>query len=66
MDIIFVCNKCEHHLFIKVSDELINILKKIPNYDCPSCGINRELNWRYLGIGNGEEEKDNFNWMNKR
>lgn len=65
MDSIFVCNKCNHHLFIEINDEFIKILDKLSNYCCPACGTNRDLNWRFLKIGDSENELENFKWMDE-
>ena len=64
-DAVFVCRKCEHHLFIEINDDFVRILKKLPKYECPSCGELGELNWSFSHIGKSEDEKDNFDWINE-
>jgi len=42
-DIVFICRKCEHNLFI--SKEELKKIWDLPNTDCPFCGEEGERNW---------------------
>lgn len=63
----FVCRKCEHVLAMnpstKDADELMYMIFKISNMDCPYCGEQSFENWVLsevtLGDGETEEEEDN-------
>ncbi|MCA1021569.1 hypothetical protein [Halobacillus litoralis] len=57
---VFVCKKCEHHLFIE--SEIMGVLDRLNQYDCPNCGEDGELNWIFSHVGDPEEEEDNYNW----
>ena len=41
-DLIFICRKCEHNLY--VSPE-IGSIKRLLKKDCPNCGEEREELW---------------------
>lgn len=60
-DVVFVCRKCEHHLFIN-GNRIMHILKKLNKYHCPNCGEEGEMNWIFSHVGNFELEKDDYNW----
>ena len=63
MDAVFICRKCEHHLFIE-TDGLIGVLEKLPEYDCPSCGEEGYQNWIFSHVGDSDKEKDNYRkWL---
>lgn len=47
-DIIFICKKCGHHLFIIKGKDFV---KKIKNKNCPNCGEESDENWIFGGLG---------------
>ena len=55
-DIVFRCRKCEHLLFITMTDRTAKDLSRILETDCPSCGEESYENWVYARVGNYEEE----------
>jgi len=57
-DLIFVCNKCSHRLFIEIEKPLgfESKLEKLLAKDCPNCGEDGEENWTFLRLGNYEKE----------
>lgn len=56
-DLVFVCRKCEHNLFLTDGISLTGeaIVKKL-NGDCPNCGEESGGLWIYDRIGNYEKE----------
>ncbi len=58
-DTVFICRKCEHHLFLD-NEDLIGKLRKLSQYECPSCGEEGHRNWMFSHVGNFEEEKINY------
>lgn len=56
-NIVFQCRKCEHHLFIL---NKVEIFEKLPDYSCPICGEEGQLNWILSHVGDFESEKENY------
>lgn len=54
MDIVFVCRKCGHLLF--VSKPTIEKLECISNRDCDNCGEEGYENWILSRTGDYEKE----------
>lgn len=60
-DLVFICKKCKHNLFLTNAVELTGkqIVKKL-NHDCPNCGEETggywEGLWIYTRLGNYEKE----------
>lgn len=48
-EVVFICRKCEHHLFVTQRD---GWLKRILKLDCPGCGEESEELWILQGFGN--------------
>ena len=44
----FICNKCEHHLFV---DEKPGWVEKLTKRDCPNCGEESGELWIIVGYG---------------
>lgn len=59
-DIVFQCRKCEHHLYVTID---IEILRRLAKSNCPNCGREYEDNLLLVGVGNAEEDRDKFKWM---
>ncbi|WP_342423065.1 hypothetical protein [Paenibacillus sp. FSL E2-0178] len=59
-EVIFQCRKCEHNLFIEGID--LKLIDRISKMECRSCGEEPEENWILVGLGNSEEQKDDYNW----
>lgn len=60
MDLVFECKKCTHHLFVDFEPELKEILIRLPEYSCPSCGEDGHLNWIFSHVGSYEDEQENY------
>jgi transcription elongation factor Elf1 len=60
-EIIFKCRKCEHHLFVEVIT--LKAMHKVSKYECPNCGEEGNENWILVGIGNSEDQKDEYNFQ---
>lgn len=58
-DLIFICKKCGHYLYIIEGENWIKKLKKL---DCPNCGEEPEENWIFSDSGNWGTSK--FNKIN--
>ena len=54
-DLIFICSKCGHHLFVINGKDWIKKLKKL---NCPNCGEEPEENWIFEGLGNYKTAND--------
>jgi hypothetical protein len=56
-DLVFVCRKCEHNLFLVDGVNLIGkeIARKLNHY-CPSCGEEAGDLWIYSRQGNYDKE----------
>ncbi len=59
MAIIFVCRKCDHHLFVSAKS-IEGLSKLLDKTDCPACGEESHMNWIYLRLGEFEREKEYF------
>lgn len=59
-DLVFVCQKCEHELFLENGANLTGkeIAKKL-SHDCPNCGEEWEGLWAYSRLGNYDKEYGN-------
>lgn len=60
-EVVFVCKKCNHHLFIN-GERIMTILEKLNKYDCPSCGEESYMNWIFSHVGNSDNEQDSYSW----
>jgi len=54
MDLIFICKKCDHKLYITNGTKLTGkeLYKKLINLECPNCGEEPGELWTFEGIGN--------------
>jgi DNA-directed RNA polymerase subunit RPC12/RpoP len=48
--IVFKCRKCEHHLYVENTEEVVEKIKKVSNLDCPNCGEDPDGNWVLVGL----------------
>lgn len=56
-DLVFVCKKCKHLLFVRTEDRTIADISDVLDVtDCPCCGEESYENWVYSRKGNYEEE----------
>lgn len=59
---VFFCRKCKHHLFLN-GEEIMSILKKLDNYNCPNCGEDGCENWVFSHVGNSSNEANEYEWQ---
>lgn len=63
-DLIFICRKCEHNLYITggLAKTGKQILRQLKNYNCPNCGEEPDDwtgLWSILEAGSWKEYKNN-------
>lgn len=61
VDIVFICSKCNHHLFVNKHKVTFDFLANIEDLDCPDCGKGGYKNWIVLRSGSYDKESDDFN-----
>lgn len=52
-DIIFICKKCLHNLYVTHNSAWFSKMKKL---DCPNCGEEAYENWILSRLGNFEKD----------
>lgn len=63
LETVFICRKCNHHLFAEYID--LKSIEVVLNHDCPRCGEDAYQNWILSHIGNSDDEKDNYKWVDE-
>jgi len=54
-DLVVFCFKCEHRLYLTGNNKrLVELIRELPETDCPNCGEEGYRNWMVAGSGNYE------------
>lgn len=61
MDLVFICRKCEHTLFLSkaLASNGAVIARKLMKMNCPDCGEDAEDLWIFSRIGSYKKEYGN-------
>lgn len=55
--VVLQCRKCGHLLYVDINNKLLDVIKKIDDVECPTCGEEGCENWVVRGIDDWNKRK---------